>query len=234
MKIYICDDRIEIVDTVKAECEHYLKAKGIDAEVAGDASFPEELYGDGNRPDIMLLDIDMPTSSGIDIKNRMEEYEDSPFIIFITSHDEMVYDAFGKNVIGFLRKPLDRILFEKVMDKAVDFYESRFLSVKLPGGIELMCNVIIGIKSDHVYSSIILSDGQLSVRRSLREWEMFLPEKDFFRVNEKWIIHYAYVDKIKEDKITLKNGERLTVSRRKKQQLRDGYMSYCLRKGRYR
>ena len=58
--------------------------------------------------------------------------------------------------------------------------------------------------------------------------------KDFFRVNEKWIIHYAYVDNIKEDKITLKNGERLTVSRRKKQQLRDGYMSYCLRKGRYR
>ena len=88
---------------------------------------------------------------------------------------------------------------EKVMDKAVDFYESRFLSVQLPGGIELMCRDIIAIKSEHVYSTIVLADGELSIRRSLKEWETLLPEKDFLRLNEKWIIHYAYVDKIKDD-----------------------------------
>ena len=120
------------------------------------------------------------------------------------------------------------------VDKAVDFYESRFLSVQLPGGIELMCRDIIAIKSEHVYSTIVLADGELSIRRSLKEWETLLPEKDFLRLNEKWIIHYAYVDKIKDDKVTLKNGERLAVSRRRKLQLRDGYISYCLRKGRYR
>ena len=225
---------IEMVEAVKAECEHYLEAKNIKAQVAGDVFFPDELEEEDKRPDILLLDIDMPTSSGIEIKDRMEKYEDGPFIIFITSHDEMVYEAFGKNVIGFLRKPGDRVLFEKVMDKAVDFYESRFLSVQLPGGIELMCRDIIGIKSEHVYSTIVLADGELSIRRSLKEWETLLPEKDFLRINEKWIIHYAYVDKIKDDKVTLKNGERLAVSRRRKLQLRDGYISYCLRKGRYR
>ena len=234
MKIYICDDMIEMVEAVKAECEHYLEAKNIKAQVAGDVFFPDELEEEDKRPDILLLDIDMPTSSGIEIKDRMEKYEDGPFIIFITSHDEMVYEAFGKNVIGFLRKPVDRVLFEKVMDKAVDFYESRFLSVQLPGGIELMCRDIIGIKSEHVYSTIVLADGELSIRRSLKEWETLLPEKDFLRINEKWIIHYAYVDKIKDDKVTLKNGERLAVSRRRKLQLRDVYISYCLRKGRYR
>lgn len=234
MKIYICDDMIEMVEAVKAECEHYLEAKNIKAQVAGDVFFPDELEEEDKRPDILLLDIDMPTSSGIEIKDRMEKYDDGPFIIFITSHDEMVYEAFGKNVIGFLRKPVDRVLFEKVMDKAVDFYESRFLSVQLPGGIELMCRDIIAIKSEHVYSTIVLADGELSIRRSLKEWETLLPEKDFLRINEKWIIHYAYVDKIKDDKVTLKNGERLAVSRRRKLQLRDGYISYCLRKGRYR
>ena len=234
MKIYICDDMIEMVEAVKAECEHYLQAKNMEAEVAGDVFFPDELEEEDKRPDILLLDIDMPTSSGIEIKDRMEKYEDGPFIIFITSHDEMVYEAFGKNVIGFLRKPVDSVLFENVMDKAVDFYESRFLSVQLPGGIELMCRDIIGIKSEHVYSTIVLADGELSIRRSLKEWETLLPEKDFLRINEKWIIHYAYVDKIKDDKVTLKNGERLAVSRRRKLQLRDGYISYCLRKGRYR
>ena len=233
MKIYICDDMIEIVEAVKAECEHYLQAKNMEAEVAGDVFFPDELEEEDKRPDILLLDIDMPTSSGIEIKDRMEKYEDGPFIIFITSHDEMVYEAFGKNVIGFLRKPVDRVLFEKVMDKAVDFYESRFLSVQLPGGIELMCRDIIGIKSEHVYSTIVLADGELSIRRSLKEWETLLPEKDFLRINEKWIIHYAYVYKIKDDKVTLKNGERLAVSRRWMLQLRDGYISYCLREGMY-
>lgn len=234
MKIYICDDMIEMVEAVKAECEHYLEARNMEAEVAGGVCFPDELEEEGKRPDILLLDIDMPQSSGVEIKNRMEKYEDGPYVIFITGHDEMVYEAFGKNVIGFLGKPVDRVLFKKVMDKAVDFYESRFLSVQLPGGLELMCRDIIGVKAEHVYSTIVLEGGELSIRRSLREWEELLPEKDFIRVNEKWIIHYAFVDKIKDDKVTLRNGERLAVSRRRKLQLRDGYMSYCLRKGRYR
>ena len=90
MKIYICDDMIEMVEAVKAECEHYLQAKNMEAEVAGDVFFPDELEEEDKRPDILLLDIDMPTSSGIEIKDRMEKYEDGPFIIFITSHDEMV------------------------------------------------------------------------------------------------------------------------------------------------
>ena len=39
MKIYICDDMIEMVEAVKAECEHYLQAKNMEAQVAGDVFF---------------------------------------------------------------------------------------------------------------------------------------------------------------------------------------------------
>lgn len=234
MKIFICDDQIEMVENIKAECERYFEQNNIEAEILGDTVYDTTLEEDGNRPDIMVLDIDMPAISGIEIKNRMETYEDGPYIIFVTSHNEMVYDAFGKNVIGFLNKPLNSNLFDKVMEKAVSFYESRFLSVSLPGGLELMCRDIIGIKAEHVYSTLVLNDGELCIRRSLREWEEILPKNDFFRINEKYIIHLAYLNKISGDKAVLKNGKDLPISRRRKMALKECYMSYCLRKGRYR
>lgn len=51
--------------------------------------------------DILLLDEELPGTSGQSIKEQFEASNKNTIIIFITSHNEIVYDSFGKNVYGF-------------------------------------------------------------------------------------------------------------------------------------
>ena len=232
MKIFICDDEKAIVDELMQMCNNYMQEKNIQAEITGGTSFPENMGEEGSLLDLLLLDIDMPGESGISIKNRMEAYEDGPYIIFITSHKEMVYEAFGRNVLGFLEKPVSRELFDRYMDRGVTFCEDRYLSVELPDGIRLRCSEIIGIKVAHIYTSVVTTSGCYDTRRSLNQWEKILPQGAFVRANEKWIVHYAHVGNYTNNgNILLTNGETLTVSRRKKPQFQLGFLSYISKKG---
>ncbi|MBQ8562424.1 MAG: response regulator transcription factor [Firmicutes bacterium] len=246
MRVYICDDDAVMVEELVHRSRYYLEEKLINAEIRGMTVWPEDLlmnqHGENadeskkdqsEIPDIVILDIDMPVHSGIEIKDALEQMEEGPFIIFVTSHREMVYDAFGRNVIGFLPKPVDSYHFRRLMEKAVDFCRSRYLSVPLENGERLVCSKIRYIEAAHIYTSVMLQDGSLSLRRSLTEWERLLPMKDFFRISEKHIVHFAAVDRIDGDKVLLKSGEKLSLSRRRKNDCQKSYLNYCTRKARF-
>ena len=58
--------------------------------------------------DILLLDEELPGTSGQSVKEQFEASNKNTIIIFITSHNEIVYDSFGKNVYGFITKPINQ------------------------------------------------------------------------------------------------------------------------------
>lgn len=62
------------------------------------------------RPEVVFLDINMPKISGIEML-RMLDKEDMPRIVFVTAHGEYAIEAFEKNAIDFLLKPvkMDRL-----------------------------------------------------------------------------------------------------------------------------
>ena len=49
----------------------------------------------------------MPGKSGLVIRDELEKKNANSLIIFVTSHSETVWEAFGRNVIGFFEKPMD-------------------------------------------------------------------------------------------------------------------------------
>jgi two-component system LytT family response regulator len=70
-------------------------ADGIDA-LARIASF---------RPDALLLDIEMPELSGIELAASLPE--PAPLVVFVTAYDRYACDAFDADAIDYLLKPCD-------------------------------------------------------------------------------------------------------------------------------
>lgn len=58
------------------------------------------------RPDALLLDIQMPELSGIDLAASLPD--PAPLIVFVTAHDEHAVRAFDANAIDYLLKPFDQ------------------------------------------------------------------------------------------------------------------------------
>ncbi|VAW87263.1 Autolysis response regulater LytR [hydrothermal vent metagenome] len=57
------------------------------------------------RPDVVFLDIKMPKISGIEMLSMLDK-GDMPRIVFVTAYSEHAIEAFEKNAIDFLLKPV--------------------------------------------------------------------------------------------------------------------------------
>ena len=106
MIIGICDD--EKIMREQVEKIRHKVTDGYDEEIL------VQTYSDGSAVldgtfDILILDIEMEDVDGISVKNIFQNRKRDTIIIFVTSHDEMMSQAFGVNVIGFVTKNIWRV-----------------------------------------------------------------------------------------------------------------------------
>lgn len=88
MKIYICDDEPKILSDISLKVKSEF-ADAVVSEFASGKSLLEVISE--SRCDILLLDIDMPEISGLDIAAKLSSMAEKPLLVFVTSHDELVY-----------------------------------------------------------------------------------------------------------------------------------------------
>ncbi len=86
-----------------------------DAEITGFQRAPEALaYVQTHDVQIAFLDIELRYSNGLDLASQLLEVNPELNIIFLTSHEEYMEDAWKLYASGFVRKPLtqERVLGE--------------------------------------------------------------------------------------------------------------------------
>jgi two-component system LytT family response regulator len=69
------------------------------------------------RPDLVLLDIQMPRLDGFEV---LELLDPAVAIIFITAHDEHAVRAFEVNAVDYLLKPVDPARLHEALERARD------------------------------------------------------------------------------------------------------------------
>ncbi|HKV39671.1 MAG TPA: response regulator [Blastocatellia bacterium] len=69
------------------------------------------------KPDLLLLDIQMPDLDGFGVL-RMLETDTLPLAIFVTAYDQYAIDAFEVNAIDYLLKPIRPNRLEQAISKA--------------------------------------------------------------------------------------------------------------------
>lgn len=60
------------------------------------------------RPDVVLLDIEMPGMSGIEVAHRLAALGAPPAVVFTTAYDQFALDAFDSRAAGYVLKPVRR------------------------------------------------------------------------------------------------------------------------------
>jgi two-component system LytT family response regulator len=69
-----------------------------------------------HRPDLVFLDIQMPGINGIEVAARISK-DHRPFIVFVTAYNQYAIEAFEKNAVDYLVKPVDEDRFESMMQR---------------------------------------------------------------------------------------------------------------------
>jgi two-component system LytT family response regulator len=114
LRVLIADDeplaRQRLHDLLQHQGEVDIVAMCADGEEAAQAIVNE-------RPDVVLLDVQMPGLTGFDVVEALG-VEDLPVVIFVTAHDEFALRAFEAHAIDYLLKPVAPERFQAALERA--------------------------------------------------------------------------------------------------------------------
>lgn len=206
MRIYICDDEPQILEIIITKIQSLLP-EGIVTGFSSGQVLWSALEQEGC--DILFLDIDMPGLSGMDIAHRLSHQKLKPLIIFVTSHDELVYESFQYHPFGFIRKSY----FDKEIEKALSDCKKELASdrkhfhFRMAGcEVSILLSDILYFEADGNYLKIHTKTEQYHFRSTVSAAENALEDDGFIRVHKGFLVNLSAVKIIGSEGLILTNG----------------------------
>jgi two-component system, LytTR family, response regulator len=238
LKALLVDDELSSLQNLQYKILEYCPS----VKVVAQTQNPEEAARliQQFKPDVIFLDIEMPRMSGFKMLEQIPEVDFE--VIFITAYNHYAINAIRICAFDYLVKPVsieelqqtvERLGVSSVkknreraelLKKNLSSPKSQDDNIALPAndGLEfIQIRQIIRIESSSNYSKVILQNGQqLLVTRQLKDFEELLQEYRFYRVHHSHLINLNFIAKYTRGdggQITMRNGDVIDVSRRKKE-----------------
>ena len=194
-----------------------------------------------HQPDLVLLDIEMPGHSGLELVDFFDEKEINFAIIFTTAYNEYAIQAFKLSALDYLLKPivpeeLINAIARLERQKGIPFkalaeniQNESFEKIAVPSGSSLLLlklSEIIYIKGEGSYSEIFMQDKtKHMVSRNLKNFEEILQkDKRFLRTHKSYIVNFDEVVSFNKSDggwLDMKNGNSIPVSSEKSNLIMD-------------
>ena len=215
-----------------------------EVEVVGEADSVAAALAvlEGERPDLVFLDIQLAGETGFDLLERAGAADFKT--VFVTAFDAYAIRAFEVNALDYLLKPVNPERLRRAIDRLLPGAPAPAAAASpRPLAIDDRVYLELGdrsvfLKIDRVthivaagdYAEVFTAEGQKHlVEKPLREWEARLPEKFFARVHRNCIVNLEYVERVeswfnRSQQLFLRGrDEPLTVSRRHAARLKEKF-----------
>ncbi len=220
MRIGICDDVEEEREKSKKICFQVMTHLDAEVEVTEFSDGKEVLNFQG-EVDILLLDMEMPYVDGLEVKRRMEEGDSNVLIIFLTSHPELVFQGFGKNVLAFVQKCELEVRLPQVLARALNCIMRNVWIYD-----EISSRRVLYIQAEDNYQMFFYRNGLHEMRAGrMEDLEHLLEKADFIRTHRKYLVNMYYVDEIKKEKMIVREVE-IPIAARLQKEVKDKYAAF--------
>ena len=206
------------------------------------------------QPQLVFLDVEMPHLNGFDMLKKLEPVNFET--IFVTAYSHYAVEAFEHHATGYITKPINTEKLIAAVNTATKRIEEKSINKNLfslleqntkkatPDKIPLSTsNGLIFVKLAEIlycessgnYTNFYLSEGKkIMVSRQLGEYEKLLPEINFTRIHDKYIINLSFIKEYIKGSggdVVLENGKELPVASRRKEEFLARFEKWIKRKG---
>ena len=191
------------------------------------------------RPDVILLDLQMPGMSGFEAAAQFAPSA-SPAIIFVTAYQQHALEAFDAGAVDYLLKPVRKERLEAALAKvqarlpgrtatppSVPPVDLRKIVGRLGNDLHLLDpSEIVAFQADGDVVYILTVNRRFYAAHSLKTLEEKLPPGRFRRVHRSTIVNTDQIRKIsplssKRFLLRMSNGMDIVVSKRMGSVIRD-------------
>ncbi len=169
--------------------------------------------------DLIFLDINMPSISGIDFYKDLKQ---DTMVIFTTAHAQYALEGFELSAVDFLLKPYSFERFSIAVNKANDFYafihnkpslEEKHLFVRSEYSlIKISISEILYIEGLADYLKIHFENGKMILTRmTMKGMLSKLPTSEFIRVHRSFIIPINKIKAVRNKTIYLHEDQEIPI-----------------------
>ena len=184
-----------------------------------------------HRPSAVFLDIKMPGMSGIEVAARMQAagITGECGLVFLTAYDEYAVNAFEREALDYVLKPVD----EQRLEKTVARLQSRLSALESDAGADagapdlsalqqwlgqqttpwlkwvnaqhgddihvLDVAQVLLFRAEDKYTTVVTADGEYLIRRTLKQLESELDPHRFWRVHRSVLVQVGAIERVKRE-----------------------------------
>lgn len=235
MLVAICDEDVNML----SELENKLKSKYQERVMIQKFKSITTLfaYAENEREqliDVLVIDIRVGQEDGISAVMLLREKQPQIKTVFLAKDHQFVPDIFEADPVYFLMKPVGESYFYRACDKVETLFtnvttvnstpESLFLRHKA-GVVAIAFSDILYMESSRRTIFIHTDEKVLLSTMKLTEMEKKL-SKSFLRVHQSFIVNMDHIQTFFAKEITLKNGQKIPVSRQRDKASKQIFKNY--------
>ena len=232
MRIGICDD--------SKDCNHKLRNMLINymnQEKIKKYSIQEYISGldlleaySSDMFDFIFLDLEMPYLSGAETAKRIREIDLTVDIIFVTYMHDQVLIGYNYNAKGFLYKEVSQNQINNLMDRLIGELARRedignyHIKQKFDEGtVHLRLFEVLYFESKDKYILAVTDEDVFEFRGKLTNVANDLKKRGFIRIHRSYLVNTTHVFKDFGDYLILTTGERLDISKKYRQTVKESF-----------
>jgi len=193
-----------------------------------------------HQPALVLLDIQMPGLTGLQVMRALAGGPALPAVIFTTAYDEHALTAFELHAVDYLLKPFSQDRFEDAVAHALETRAPALDAIEAAAQAGPLTRILVRdqgrifplavdaieyLRSDTKYTAIASKGRSYLVRLPITSFEQRLDMQRFLKVNRSCIVNLDFVESMTPDEssqfiVALRDGTRVTASREVSKALR--------------
>lgn len=216
IKVLIVDDN-KVIRLMLSEM--LKKIDNIEIAGACESAIEAKSFLSKNEVDILLLDVEMPGMTGLELLKLLPK---KPATILITGKTGYAIEAFELNVIDYIVKPVSIARMMLAIEKAKELLAMKNAQVNEINREQIfikdnkvirkvLLNEILWLESKGDYVKINTIENQYIIHSTLKSMEDKLPASEFVRIHRGFLIPVSKIDYI-EDGVAFIMGTAVPVS----------------------
>lgn len=240
LTVFLCDDNREILNRYARLLEEISKKHTIEITISSYNSGEELLFhlsDSPDRADIIYLDILMGKLSGMDAAKKLRELGCKSEIVFLTTSEDYIYDAFDISPVQYLLKTATSAeKFEQVFLRAVTLVQKKESNM-------FVCEsnnskAVIPLKEIsffEIWKRIVTvyysKDESIEFYSTMEQLEEKLLHRDFIRIHRSYIVNLSYISRFQQNSLDLKTGVNIPIGVTYMKRVREAFSDYIDRAG---
>ena len=227
--VWICDDEPQQAGFLQRLTADWAKRRAFKLHITQYHSAEELLfaYDADKRVDILLLDIELPGISGMELARRVRQSDRQLQIVFVSGYSDYLADGYEVEALHYLLKPVSAQKLSAVLDRALERLDARGRSLLVESD-EGLCRLPLSeIRWLEVMGNYVTihAGRDYTLRKPLKDLESLLDES-FFRTGRSFLVNLRFVKEVTRTQVTLTDASTVPLSRRRYDAIHHAIISY--------